>query len=372
MQKSTLNVLVLDGESGLTTKVVRSLAAAGRLWSIHVLARSASASRTSLAWSRHVASFRVCTAADDDAYSAAIYQMAADIGAAVILPVTEATALFCIRHRQALERVARLAPLPTAEAFITAIDKGLLGSLLARADVPHPRTCLACDASLTEFRYPLVIKPRRADGGYGIVKVESPHQLEQELRRRASDQLCVQEHIEGADMGCSLLAHQGDILAWTTQQGLRRSRPFSPFSELRLEPFTAVYDVTAKLMRTLNWSGVAHVDLRLDSRTGQPLVLEVNGRFWASLWASTMANVNFPDLACRLALRLPPFALRISPCPSTFRAGRFVQARVWAQDLVRLRPAAFRPTWSGLSGIWHDPLPEVVATLRSVKHALFA
>ena len=57
-------------------------------------------------------------------------------------------------------------------------------------------------------------------------------------------------------------------------------------------------------MQTLNWSGVANVDVRFDYKTKQCMVLEINPRFWLSVEASEIAGVNFPYLYCLSSLNL--------------------------------------------------------------------
>ncbi len=51
-------------------------------------------------------------------------------------------------------------------------------------------------------------------------------------------------------------------------------------------------------MKSLDWCGVAHIDMRYDQNTKQFKVIEINSRFWVSLDASLIAGVNFPYLYC--------------------------------------------------------------------------
>lgn len=360
---SQVNILILDGESPFTAKVVRSLSLDPR-WQIHVLARAVGSQRPALAWSRHVRSFHLTASnQDDQAYLACVRTVAQQTSASAILPVIEPTSLFCIRHRAALEEIAPLAPLPAADTFVTGIDKGLLAAFMVRHAIPHPRTCLPPDPMRSQLTYPLLVKPRRSCGGRGFAKVESPEELQCELARRPDRaDVCLQEYIEGIDVGCSVLVQEGNIVAWTTQRGLRRLRPYAALSEMQMEASIPAHKTTGDLMKALNWSGIAHVDLRIDARTGQPLVLEINGRYWDSLWASTAARVNFPDLVCRMTLGEALPAARP-------RSGRFVQPRALRKDFMRLLPRLFQFRWNGLSMILADPVPEILTKLRSWQAA---
>lgn len=349
------NVLLLDGESFFTPKVVRSLALAKR-WRIHLLTRVGEGHRPALEWSRHLASFHAVAADGDAAYLREVTRIVQLTNSAVIMPVVESTTLFCIRHREALAKIARLMPLPTAAAFATAIDKKRLADFMAERGIPHPVTKAADDSALAGLRFPVLVKPRRERGGNGIVHIDTPAELPAEIARRDSiSSVFIQEDVDGADIGCSVLARDGRIEAWTVQRGVCRPKPFAAFSEVQLEPCEPVLSVARRLIAALEWSGVANIDFKIDARNGQPLVLEVNGRYWATLLASTFSGVNFPDLACRLALD-EPVAVLIA------RNGHFVRARELLRDLINLRPRRRRWTDAGL--ILRDPLPELVAALR--------
>jgi len=56
------------------------------------------------------------------------------------------------------------------------------------------------------------------------------------------------------------------------------------------------------LMRSLEWSGVANIDLIYDTNNDVFKILEINPRFWATLDASLTAGVNFPYLYCLASL----------------------------------------------------------------------
>ena len=61
-------------------------------------------------------------------------------------------------------------------------------------------------------------------------------------------------------------------------------------------------EITKKLMKSLNWSGVANIDWRYDENNKVFKIIEINTRFWLSTDASSIAGVNFPYLYCLSSL----------------------------------------------------------------------
>ena len=57
------------------------------------------------------------------------------------------------------------------------------------------------------------------------------------------------------------------------------------------------------MMKALEWNGVACIDMRRNAQTKQVYILEINGRFWASVLPSFVkAGVNFPLILLKLSL----------------------------------------------------------------------
>jgi len=93
------------------------------------------------------------------------------------------------------------------------------------------------------------------------------------------------------------------------------------------------------LLDRFGWQGVAMVEFKRDSTTGQPYLMEVNGRFWGSLQLAIDAGVDFPRMIAECAL-----GERVKPQLS-YRVG--VRSRWWwgqIDHLVgRVRPRATAP-----------------------------
>ena len=56
------------------------------------------------------------------------------------------------------------------------------------------------------------------------------------------------------------------------------------------------------------------VEFKTDNQTGEPVLMEVNGRFWGSLQLATDAGVDFPRLLLEFAERPSTCGAGAVPC----------------------------------------------------------
>jgi predicted ATP-grasp superfamily ATP-dependent carboligase len=155
--------------------------------------------------------------------------------------------------------------------------------------------------SVGDLRFPILAKPPvNTGGGDGILKFGSAPSLQEYLQvHELTYPLVFQEFIEGFDTGCNVLCKDGEILAYTVQKGyLYKNKPFSPQIGLSIIHDQRVFLLAKNLMRSLNWNGVANIDLIYDVTNQEYKVLEINPRYWLTTVGSMMAGVNFPKLYC--------------------------------------------------------------------------
>ena len=264
-------------------------------------------------------------------------------GVDVVLPVTDVTT-----HEVASSR-GDLAPsvstAPPLDAFDLVTDKAALLQRAARCGIPIPRTHFVngvggLQAVVACVQYPAVIKPARSrirtDAGWAAAVVQYAHS-EADLWRlyRTTPYLAaypslIQERIVGPGMGIFVLCEHGEVRTAFAHRRLRERPPSGGTSVLcesvAVDPVLLAQ--ASRLLEPLGWHGVAMLEYKQDQRSGRSFLMEVNGRFWGSLQLAVDAGVDFPYLACQVALGQP------LDLPGSYKVG--VRSRWLLGDLDHL------------------------------------
>jgi predicted ATP-grasp superfamily ATP-dependent carboligase len=337
-------ILVTDAEQRAALAVARSLGAAG--YEVHVCGARR---RTLAGASRHV---RGTQAVPDPLHSPGEYldaverlRRAWEID--LILPVTEPSLLALLPYRDRLSP-ARI-PFPDLDAFRRVTNKQLVLEAASEAGIAVPKQWVVSSVGESgslpiDLEFPLVLKPARsvseAEGRRVKLGVEYARSHD-ELRPRlaalpdAAFPVLLQQRIAGPGVGVFLLVWEGSAIAMFSHRRLREKPPSGGVS-VYCESIAAdpdLVDRSRRLLESLGWWSVAMVEYKLDTATGTPYLMEINGRFWGSLQLAIDAGVDFPRLLVECALgRQPQPVLE-------FRTG--VRSRWWWGDvdhlLARLR-----------------------------------
>jgi D-aspartate ligase len=309
--RSSLRVLIPDGEFDHTLKVVRCLVCSSLAETVSVHVSGKGDMSRQLRLSRHVAGvypFPELLSETDHIQS--ILDVIETARADVLLPVSKEGGQLIARHRAAFDGPVAVAPLADEETLQVAVDKGRLAAFMAAHDIPHPIAVpMRPVATLPERLggpFPVLLKATASGGGLHIYRAEDLDTLLRYAQRLDDDcqDYVVQPYIEGMDICHLVLAEKGRVLAATTQRAL--ATPSVAFAPLEFIEFTDDPHVDAlgrKLLEALQYTGVACIDLRYDPARDALYVLEINPRFWRSLLGALRAGVNFPELACRVALK---------------------------------------------------------------------
>lgn len=366
-----LSVLIPDGENEHVLWTTRSLAQSGAV-NIHILS---SKRWPPVRFSRHCRLYEFKPMGEDpQARLAAVIGIIKRVHIDILLPVSEEGVLFALTEHEALAKLVALPPLPELDSFNTARDKWRLNQFACRHNLPAPPSLLVTfDATfeqrLAGLEYPVLLKPTRLTDGQGIRRFETRDDLRRFLhsqeRQAVEGNYLVQSYVPGSDMGFSALCRDGQILAFTMQRGvISAAHRFGPLMAMEFIQAADVLDIGRRLLAALRWSGVAHIDLRRDSRDGQAKILEINARYWGSLLGSLVAGVNFPYLAClaaqEQAFPVPPYQLSTYVHTTTALKERLLGI-VGQSDLPDLKLGH-----SGLKFFIADPLPEIVKRFQEL------
>jgi predicted ATP-grasp superfamily ATP-dependent carboligase len=233
----------------------------------------------------------------------------------VLLPLSDETTIPIVRHRDEFLPHVRMA-VPPYEALRRAYDKSLLLEMASDLGIAVPRTFRPQSmADMEEIahvvEYPCVFKLRRGAGAVGLVFPRTKDDLLRCYRNldgtaslvydRAEP--LVQEFIPGEVHDACLLFRHGEPRAVLTQ---RRIRMYPPAGGIGIYNETTDHPVVRKqaitLLQRLVWHGPAMVEFRVDARDNIPKLMEVNGRYWGTLDLAIQAGIDFPYLACCIAV----------------------------------------------------------------------
>lgn len=375
-------VLITDGNERAALAVVRSLGRAG--WQCEVCSerRGSLAGASRWASAEHVLPD---PKRHPDDFVDAVVQVSSARRPTLVLPISEPSLLALLGHR---DRVDAILPFPDLDTFRAICDKSLV---LRRATdmgirIPRQHSIGARQESLPDgLSFPMVLKPHRS-----IVSLDRGERAKanvrwvrsaSELRRALSDYpegafpILAQEVISGPGVGVFLLMHDGHALVSFGHRRIREKPPSGGVSVVRrsetVDP--QLLDRSVALLNSFGWAGVAMVEYKLDERSGDYVLMEVNGRFWGSLQLAIDAGVDFPRLLVDAALNRPVV-------PASYRT---VYSRwLWGEIdhvIAVLRDPAFsaRDRVKAVFGLirgfgpgyreevfrWYDPKPFLIETM---------
>ncbi|MFO7901412.1 MAG: ATP-grasp domain-containing protein [Pirellulaceae bacterium] len=250
---------------------------------------------------------------DDEAWKTALGKIMGGHDFDLILPCNDPAVIPLQVHRADFETQARLYLLDD-DVFQIVFDKIRTLELAKRLKIPLPisvvgscrRTLLAeCD----RCRYPLFVKPRSSVTECDVInkravrRADTPEALASILQDKdIAEGVLVQESFEGIGVGVEVLACQGEVCAALQHKRLRESMAGgSTYREtVPLDPL--LLEATGKMMRALNYTGVAMAEFRFDPRTKDWVFLEINARFWGSLPLAVAAGMDFPVYLVQMLL----------------------------------------------------------------------
>ena len=242
---------------------------------------------------------------------------------AVLLPMSDITVRLAAEVASELMVLGARWPFPPPAYIAQVQDKRHVLKVARGLGIACPRQLLPEGSAIEDvaptLRYPVVVKPRFSrypqHNGWSHGRVQYAHSPAEliALYRGCHSHIpnpLVQEWIDGEGCGVFLLMWKGELKSAFSHRRLREKPPsggVGVLCESRPLDERLLADCVA-LLSSLRWHGPAMVEFRVD-RSSQPVLMEVNGRFWGSLQLTLDAGANFPAMLYRLAL-----GENVAPC----------------------------------------------------------
>lgn len=245
-----------------------------------------------------------------------LYKMVKRAKSDVLFPGHDDTIHLISKHKELFEDITTV-PVPDIEIIIKAFDKYQTMRSAEKIGIPTPETYYVENEKelkklSKEVEYPLVVKPKLQNEGYGAYGVTYVHSFDELIHaysntKKEFGNCLIQEFIPGgSEQMCMVNAlfdkNSNPIAVFTAKK--YRTHPAiggtTTFGESTWDPKLA--ELGVKLLKAWRWYGVAEIEFKIDSRDGELKLIEVNPRFWAYMDLSTACGIDFPYLFYKVAL----------------------------------------------------------------------
>lgn len=224
----------------------------------------------------------------------------------LVIPTNDQTIIPLQKNRQELEKYGRIYLLDD-DVFQTVFDKKLSNDLAKSLGLNLAKEMKATSLSdvdmiLSNFSFPIVLKPQASfqendlvNRNYVRIAQDREDLLSYLTALFSRGEVLVQEFFWGKGIGIEILAQKGEILyafshervhepLWGGASSYRKSTKINP----------ELLAASQKLIKALNYTGVAMLEYKVNPITGKWIFIEINGRFWGSLPLSLSSGADFP------------------------------------------------------------------------------
>lgn len=300
-------VFVLDGRSMASVAIVRSLGKTGKEITLGNESRI-----SATAFSKYVKHRIIYPSPEKspDLFTSKMYNLIKKEKFDVVMPVRDATTILFSKLKDRLKKYTKI-PIPDYETVMKGRNKGQTLKIALDIDIPCPKTYFK-EEEISKLKesseYPLLIRACESSGSRGIVLVDSPEKLMSEYHKLKDQfgEVMVQEYIPhlGEAYNVSALFNQYSEPRAVFAMKKIRQYPITggPTAFAESIEGTEVKNYAIKLLKEMNWVGVAEVEFLFDERDKKPKLLEINPRFWNPLSLAIHSGVDFPSLLFDMAL----------------------------------------------------------------------
>jgi len=300
-------VFVPDGRSIASVAIVRSLGKTGKEITLGNESRI-----SATAFSKYVKHRIIYPSPEKspDLFTSEMYNLIKKEKFDVVMPVRDATTILFSKLKDRLKKFTKI-PIPDYDTIMKGRNKGQTLKTAIDIDIPCPKTYFEKEdmSKLKDsLEYPLLVRACESSGSRGIVRVDSPEKLMSEYHKikKQFGEVMVQEYIPhlGDAYNVSALFNQDSEPRAVFAMKKIRQYPITggPTAFAESIKGTEVKNYAVKLLKEMNWVGVAEVEFLFDERDKKPKLLEINPRFWNPLSLAINSGVDFPSLLYDMTL----------------------------------------------------------------------
>lgn len=217
----------------------------------------------------------------------------------VLMPVGELSTNFVTDHQAEFTAHVKLACAPR-EVYIKAFNKQTTFDTAIECGIPCPYTRHSkqdIEEYLQKANFPLIIKPRQGLGSIGFHKFETEEEFRSYLADPSFnvDEYVVQEFVNFENrIGTNLFVDQKGNVCTAYAVDVLRWFPIDAGAGVLIQTVDAheILQHAGKLLKELGWMGFANVAFMIDKESGEPRLLEINGRIPASIKMAYMCGFN--------------------------------------------------------------------------------
>lgn len=230
----------------------------------------------------------------------------------MVFPLNDYTFQACTKHQDELRKYTNLV-VNDLETFMLARDKTRTLKVAQELGLSAPKTWFPASVAdlpgiLDEIDFaPILLKPAESSGSRGIEVVQSKDELTATYERLEAKYgaMLIQEYVPGTQiLDVPLIFNrEGELRGGLVNN---RVRMFPNYGGPNVAGHAIrndrVRDDAVALMRHLDWKGVGLVEYKLDERTGEPKLMEINPRFWGSTQLGISAGINWPYMLFQIGI----------------------------------------------------------------------
>lgn len=233
----------------------------------------------------------------------------------ILLPVRSTVTPIVAEHKEKLSLYANFV-IPSKESMEIANNKEKTFKFADKVGIPIPKTFYPQNLDelgevAKELSFPVVVKASYGAGSRGVFYVNTKKKLIDFFSKYFSSGECdgtkrsmVQELIRGFGCGFFSIFDRGEPKAIFMHKRIREY-PITGGPSTMAESYyhPRLKELGLKLLRELNWNGVAMVEFKFDKKDNEFKLMEINPKFWGSLNLAIASGVDFPYLFCLQAMK---------------------------------------------------------------------